>query len=58
MILKNTINDASLLLKNNFIKSHLLDAEVILSNIMKVDREFLLVNDHIDVSIEIINPNL
>ncbi len=54
MTLRNTINNASLLLKNNFIKSHLLDAEVILSNIMKVDREFLLVNDHIDVSTEII----
>ena len=45
MILKNTIKNASLLLKNSFIKSHLLDAEIIISNIMNVKREFLLLND-------------
>jgi release factor glutamine methyltransferase len=54
MILKNTISSASLLLKNNFIKSHLLDAEVILSDIMKVDREFLIVNDNIKLLPEVI----
>ena len=55
MILKNTIKNASLLLKNSFIKSHLLDAEIIISNIMNVKREFLLLNDDMMISKSIIN---
>ena len=55
MILKNIIKSASLLLKNSFIKSHLLDAEIIISNIMNVKREFLLLNDDMMISKSIIN---
>ena len=55
MILKNTIKNASLLLKNSLIKSHLLDAEIIISNIMNVKREFLLLNDDMMISKSIIN---
>ena len=50
MILQNTIKRASQLLKNNNIISHQLDAEIILSNILRVKREFLLVNNLINVS--------
>ena len=45
MILEKTIEKASKILKNYNINSHLLDAEVILSNIMKVKREYLLINN-------------
>ena len=55
MILQNTIKRASQLLKNNNIISHQLDAEVILSNLMKVNREFLIINNHINVPKNIIN---
>ena len=54
MILKDTIQKASLILKKNYIGTHLLDAEVILSNIMKVKREFLLLNEEIEISKEVI----
>ena len=50
MILQNTIKRASQLLKNNNIISHQLDAEIILSNILRVKREFLIVNNLINVS--------
>ena len=46
MILENTIKNASVILKNNNISSHQLDAEIILSNIMGVSREFLLTKNH------------
>ena len=42
MILENTIKKASELLKNHNIPSYELDAEIILSEIMKVKREFLM----------------
>ena len=45
MIVKNTIKSASQILKKNYIESYLLDAELILSNIMNVKKEFLLLND-------------
>ena len=41
MILENTIKHASQLLKNHNIISHELDAQVILSDIMGVTRDFL-----------------
>ena len=44
MNLENTINQASKLLKKHNISSHLLDAEIILSDVMGVSREFLLTN--------------
>ena len=54
MILENTIRQASQLLKNHNINSHELDAEIILSDIMKVTREFLITNNHLNISKNII----
>jgi len=54
MILENSINQASQFLKNHNISSYELDAEIILSNIMKVTREFLIVNNHLNISKSII----
>jgi len=50
MILENTIKQASLLLKNQNIISHELDAQVILSDIMGVTRDFFIMNRSINVS--------
>ena len=50
MILENTIKQASQLLKSKNINSHELDAEIILSDIMGVTREFLLTNNNIFIS--------
>jgi len=54
MILENTIKQASQLLKNKNIISHELDAQVILSDIMGVKRDFFIANSHINVSINTI----
>ena len=54
MTLENTIKQASQLLKNHNIISCELDAEIILSDIMKVTREFLIVNSHLNISENII----
>ena len=54
MILENTIKQASQLLRNHNITSCELDAEIILSDIMKVTREFLIVNNHVNISKNII----
>ena len=54
MILENTIKQASQLLRNHNITSCDLDAEIILSDIMKVTREFLIVNNHVNISKNII----
>ena len=53
MILENTIKQASRLLKNHNIASHRLDAEIILSEIMGVTREYLMINNYINVPIKI-----
>jgi len=53
MILDNTIKQASKILKNHNIASHELDAQIMLSDILKVTREFLIVNNHINISKEI-----
>ena len=50
MIIENTIRQASQFLKKHNINSHELDAQIILSNIMGVAREFLIVNNRINVS--------
>ena len=50
MILENTIKQASQLLKNQNIISHELDAQVILSDIMGVTKDFFIANSHINVS--------
>ena len=49
MILEKTIKEASLILKNNNISSHELDAEIILSNIMGVTKEFIITNNNIKI---------
>ena len=53
MNLENIIKEASNKLKNNNITSHLLDAQVILADIMDIKREFLIINDKTNVSKEI-----
>ena len=45
MILEKTINRASQILKDHNIRTHQLDAQIILSNIMKVTRETLIINN-------------
>ena len=50
MILENTIKRASQTLKTHNIVSHELDAEIILSDIMGVTKEFLLINNNINIS--------
>ena len=47
MILEKVVTQASNLLKKNNIDSHQLDAEVILSDIMGVSREFLILNSQL-----------
>ena len=49
MILANTIKQASQLLRNHNIDSCELDAQIILSNVMGVSKEFLITNDKINV---------
>tara|TARA_Y100000590_G_scaffold387639_1_gene461384 strand:+ start:1665 stop:2501 length:837 start_codon:yes stop_codon:yes gene_type:complete len=49
MILENTIKQASKILKKHNIISHELDAEIILSDLMKVKREFLILNNHMHI---------
>ena len=49
MILENTIKQASQLLKNHNIHSHVLDAQIILSDIMGVKKEYLITNNQIIV---------
>ena len=54
MILQNTIQYASNTLRNNNIDSNLLDAELILADIIGVDKEFLTINNKICVSKKIL----
>jgi len=50
MILGQTIKKASQILKNNNVHTYELDAQIILSDIMGVTREFLIINDYLTVS--------
>ena len=50
MILEKTIKKASQILKNQNIHSHELDAQIILSEIMGVKREYLITNNEIIIS--------
>jgi len=50
MNLENIIKKASQLLKNHNIHSHELDAQIILSEIMKIKRESLITNNEINIS--------
>jgi release factor glutamine methyltransferase len=54
MILNNTIKKASSILKNNNIPTYELDAEIILSNIMNVERDFFILNDNLKIPDDII----
>jgi len=53
MNLENTIKEATKKLKNNNITSHVLDAQIILADIMGIKREFLITNDKINISEDI-----
>ena len=50
MILENTIKKGSQILKINSVSSHQLDAQIILSDIMGVTKEFLIINNNIKIS--------
>ena len=50
MTLQNIIKNGSLFLKNKKIKTHLLDSEIILANIMGISREYLLTNEKEKIS--------
>ena len=50
MNLENTVKKASRILKNHNIHSHELDAQIILSDIMGMKREFLITNNEINIS--------
>ena len=54
MILENTVKQASQLLKSHNISSHELDAQIILSDILGVTKEFLVTNDKINISKKVI----
>lgn len=49
MNLENTVKKASQILKNHNIHSHELDAQIILSDIMGMEREFLITNNEINI---------
>ena len=49
MILENTLKKASKILKENNINSHELDAEIILSHLMGVTKEFLITNNDTNI---------
>ena len=53
MISEKIIEKASKILKNHNIQSHELDAQLILSNIMKVKREYLIINNKLTIPEEI-----
>ena len=53
MILENSIKEAKKILKKSNITSYELDAEILLSNILGVSKEFLLLNSNINISNEI-----
>jgi len=44
MIISELLNSGSKILKNNKIKSHQLDSELVLSNLLKKKRENVLIN--------------
>ena len=50
MILGQTIKKASQILKNHNVHTYELDAQIILSDIMGVTREFLITNDYLTIS--------
>ena len=55
MNLENTVKKASQKLKDNNIISYLLDAEIILADILGVERESLITNNKANVSQKIVS---
>ncbi len=55
MILENVIKKGSKTLRDEKIISHQLDAQILLSNIMGVTKEFIMINGDIKISNEVIN---
>ena len=51
MNLENTIKKASSILKRHNIRTHELDAEIILSDILGVKRESFITNNKSDISV-------
>ena len=49
MNLENTIKKASQILKNYNISSYEIDAEIILANLLKVEREYLITNNNVQL---------
>ena len=54
MNLEKTVKKASQILKNHNIYSHELDAQIILSDIMGIEREFLITNNEINISEKVV----
>jgi release factor glutamine methyltransferase len=50
MLLEKAVKQASKILKNHNIRSHELDAQLILSDIMKIKRESLIINNEVVIS--------
>ena len=50
MNLENIIKEGSRILEKNNIHSHKLDAEIIISNLMKIKKESLVTENKIDIS--------
>ena len=50
MIVEKTIKEASQIFKNHNIHSHELDAQIILSEILGVKREYLITNNKMIIS--------
>ncbi len=55
MNIENAINKASFILKKNKIKSPKLDSEILLSKVLKKDREFIILNHQKKIEKEIFN---
>ena len=53
MNLENILKKASQILKKNNINSHELDAQIILSKLMGVEREYLIIKDKINLGLDI-----
>ncbi len=55
MNISNLLANGSRILKSNSIKTHVLDSELILSDILKSQREKLIINSNQSVSEKVIN---
>ena len=55
MISEKIVQQASQILKNHNIHSHELDAQIILSDIMGIKREFLITNSETNISKKVLD---